>query len=156
MTHPSAATLVVTVARDTVLPPERVWEAWAHLEYWARWSKPLIQSARWLEGREWAVGSKFEQVRSLGVPIGRQVTVDTVREVNPGQSVAWWDGKGGIKGCHLWFFEPLANGGTRIHKTEVFLGLLPLLFKRIMRRSLTNAFDQSVEGLIRYAERAQP
>jgi hypothetical protein len=155
MMHPTAATLVVVASKETKLPPEVIWKAWSNLEQWPRWSKPLVQSARWLEGRDWQVGSKFELTRSLGAPVGRQVSVETVREVNPGQSVGWWEGKSAMKGCHLWFFEPLPEGGTRIHKTEVFIGMIPFLFKPIMRRSIKKLFEEAIDGLIKYAERNQ-
>ncbi len=154
MTQVGAATLAVTVSKDCALSPEVIWNTWCQIEQWPRWSKPLHQGARWLEGRDWVVGARFEQIRSLGAPIGRQVTVETVREVNPSQSVGWWDGKGGIKSCHMWFFEPLPDGGTRIHKTEVFVGFLIFLFKPLLRKTLTKSFEEAVDGLIRYAERA--
>ena len=155
MQRPTPSTLVVVATADTSLSPEAVWEVWSKIDEWPRWGKPLMQGARWLEGRTWEVGSKFEQTRALGAPIGRQVTVETVREVNPGQSVAWWDGTGPFRTCHLWFFEPLPSGGTRIHKTEVFLGFLMLLFKPILRRGLTHQFEEVVQGLVKHAERSQ-
>lgn len=151
--QPTPSTMVVTASRQTSLSPEVIWKAWSNLEAWPRWSKPILQSARWLEGRTWEVGSKFEQTRNLGAPVGRQVTVETVREVNQGQSVSWWEGTGGMKSCHLWFFEPLADGGTMVHETEVFVGFLPLLFKLVMRGRLRNMFQESVDGLIKHAER---
>lgn len=155
MQRTTPATLVIVATAETSLSPETVWAAWSKIEDWPRWSKPMLQSARWLEGRTWVVGSKFEQVRSLGAPIGRQVTVETVREVNPGQSVAWWEGTGPFKTCHLWFFEPLSSGGTRIHKTEVFIGMLFLMFKPLLRRGLTQQFTEAVQGLVKFAERSQ-
>lgn len=157
LTSASASCLAVTSTKDTNLPPDVVWETWSHLEQWSRWSKPLLISARWLEGRTWEVGAQFEQTRAMGAPIGRQVTVETVREVNPGQSVAWWDGKGGsIRTCKVWYFELLPDGGTRVHCTGVFVGPLVFLFKFALRKNLQRGFDSAVEGLIKSAEREHP
>lgn len=155
MQRPTPSTLVIVATAETNLTPEEVWEAWSKLEEWPRWCKPMLQSARWLENRTWEVGSKFEQKRSLGAPIGTQLTVETVREVNPGQSVAWWDGTGPYKNCHLWFFEPMPTGGTRIHKTEVFVGFLFFMFKPFIKGGLTRSFKEAVDGLVKHAERRQ-
>lgn len=154
LTSAGPATLAICASKESRLTPEQIWETWSKLDQWPRWSKPLHTTARWLEGRTWAVGAQFEQVRNLGAPIGRQVTVETVREVNPGQSVGWWGAKGGsVKTGHLWYFEPLPEGGTRVHSTEVFMGPIVFLFRFMMKGNLQRAFDAAVDGLIKAAER---
>jgi hypothetical protein len=150
----SGKVLAVTASADTKLDPEHVWATWSKLDQWPRWSKSFVSASRWLEGRKWEVGAQFELVRTLGFPIGRQVTVETVREVNEGTSVAWWDGKGGsFRTCHIWFFESLPEGGTRIHSTEVLVGWVVALFKPLMRRTLTRSFEEATQALARAAER---
>lgn len=154
LTSLGPATLAIVATKETSLSPEQVWETWSKIDQWTRWSKPLHENARWLEGRTWEVGSKFQQIRSFGAPVGKQVTVETVREVNPGQSVSWWGGKGGsMKTCHLWFFEALPDGGTRVHSTEIFLGPIVLIFRFLLKSNVQKMFKASVEGLIKTAER---
>src|SRR4029077_2734052 len=86
MVGPNLATLMISASVKTKASPEAVWETWSQIEKWSNWGKPLISSARWLEGREWEVGTKIEQINTWGFPFGRTVAIDTVKEVNPGQS----------------------------------------------------------------------
>jgi len=153
MMHPNPATLMVTASVKTKATPEAVWQTWSQIEKWSAWGAPLIGSARWLEGREWEVGTKIEHINTWGFPFGRTVSIDTVREVNPGQSVSWWKSAKGIKSCHIWFFEPLREGGTRITKTEVFVGFTIMLNKPVIKKKWQGLFQQAVEGLARAVER---
>ncbi len=154
LTSTGPSILAVSASTQTNIDTEQVWQTWSKLEQWPRWAKPLITTARWLDGRHWEVGAQFELVRSLGFPIGRQVTVETVREVNQHQSVAWWGGKGGsLKTCQLWYFESLPEGGTQVHVTEIFVGPLVFLFRIFLKGALTRGYQEAVEGLVKAAER---
>jgi len=154
MMGPNLATLMISASVKTKASPEAVWETWSQIEKWSSWGKPLVSSARWLEGRVWEVGTKIEQINTWGFPFGRTVAIDTVKEVNPGQSVSWWKSAKGIRSCHIWFFEPLREGGTRIVKTEVFVGFTILLNKPFIKRKWKALFQESVEGLAKAVERA--
>jgi hypothetical protein len=146
LSKPTLTTLVVYASHDVAVPSAQVWDAWKQLDAWPRWQKSLLSQARWLEKRDFEFGATFQQVRHFGFPIGRQVTVETVREVVPGSSVSWWDGRGGARSCHTWYFETLPNGGTRIHRIEVFVGFIAL-FGRPFYRRFFKRFNESVQAL---------
>lgn len=153
LNSPSATTLVVHHQEITELPAAKLWEVLEDVERWSKWSKPLHERARWLEKRTFEFGARFEQVRHKGFPIGRQVTVETVREVNPGSSVAWWDGEGGLKSCRIWLFETMGDGRTKVSSTEVYRSFLILLAKPILSKRWNRLNKQSVSGLIEFAKR---
>lgn len=144
---PSAGSVAIGTAIDLSASPAEIFEVLQNLENWGRWGRPLHSGARWLEGRSFEVGSRFEQIRHLGFPIGKQVTVETVREVVPNQSVGWWDGNGGVRNAHLWAFEARPDGGTRVFNIEVLCGPLVFFAKPFLGRRLRKRFRQSLEGL---------
>lgn len=147
MERPTVGSLVVGTAMDMPYPPEAIWKALEEVETWGQWSRPLHSHARWLERRQFEVGARFEQVRHLGFPIGRQVTVDTVREVVPNQMVAWWDGNGGVRNAHLWSMEQRPDGSTRVYNIEVLCGPLMIIAKPLLVNRLRKRFGASLVGL---------
>lgn len=147
MSHAGPATIIVHGAAITNASPQEVWDVWSQMEKWPQWMGFLVSSSRWLEKRSFEVGARFEMVRHFGFPIGRQVTVSTVREVTPGSGCAWWDGEGGMRSCQIWLFEPTADGRTRIQCTEVFVGFMVFFAKPIVRRRWNKRFRKAVEGL---------
>lgn len=148
---PRPGTVAIGTAIDVPMAAEELWKVLESLDDWSKWS-PIHSGARWLGGRTFEVGAKFQQVRHLGFPIGRQVTVEMVREVVPHQMVAWWDGNGGLRNAHLWTFEPRPDGGTRVYNVEVLCGPLVFFAKPYLRRRLRKLFRQSLEGLERIVE----
>lgn len=154
LTQATGSTVIVHHQEITDVPAAKLWEAFADVDKWAKWSKPLHERARWLEKRSLEFGARFEQVRHMGFPIGRQVTVETVREVSPGNSVSWWDGEGGLKSCRIWHFETMSDGRTRISSTEVFRSFLVVLAKPILRKRWNRLNEASVKGLIEFAKKA--
>ncbi len=155
MTQPHVGTLMISASTKTKAAPEDVWRTWSEIENWPKWGNPFIVNSRWLERREWEVGAKFEQAHQWGFPFFHTVSIDIVKEVNPGQSVSWWKSAKGIRSCHIWFFEPLREGGTRIVKTEVFVGFSIWLFKPLLKKKWSKFFQDTVNGLARSAERAE-
>jgi len=155
LTQPTAATVIVHYQETTDVPIEKLWSALENVDQWSRWSRPWHERARWLEKRQFEFGARFEQVRHQGFPIGRQVTVETVREVNPGTSVAWWGGEGSpVKTCRIWLLEPNADGTTRVTSAEVLRGF-PVFFARPVLTKRWNRLNQAaVKGLIEHAKRA--
>lgn len=154
LTGPTANTVIVHHHEITDIPASKLWEILEDVDRWPRWSKPIHERARWLEKRNLEFGARFEQVRHQGFPIGRQVTVETVREVTPGSSVAWWDGNGGVKSCRMWLFETQADGKTKVSSTEVFQSILLVLPKPILAKRWNRLNKMAVEGLIEFAKRA--
>jgi Polyketide cyclase / dehydrase and lipid transport len=151
---PTTTTVVVHHQVITDIPAAKLWEALEDIDRWPRWSKPWHERARWLEKRNFEFGARFEQVRHQGFPIGRQVTVETVREVSPGTSVAWWDNEGGIKSCRIWHFETTQDGKTRVSSTEVFRSILLLVPRPLLIKRWNRLNKMSVEGLVEFAKRA--
>lgn len=153
LTHPTATTVVVHHQALTDIPATKLWEILQDVEKWSRWSKPIHERARWLEKRAFEFGARFEQVRHMGFPIGRQVTVETIRELVPGQTVSWWDCEGGLRSCRTWQFETTAEGKTRVTSTEVFRSPLLLLAKPILLKRWNRLNKASVDGLLEFAAR---
>jgi hypothetical protein len=153
--HPTAKTLIVHHSETTDVPTAKLWAVLEDVDQWSRWSKPIHERARWLEKRTFEFGARFEQVRHKGFPIGRQVTVETVREVNPGSSVAWWGGEGGLTSCRIWLFETQPDGSTRVSSTEVYQSFLVMIAKPVLRKRWNRLNKLSVDGLIERAKRAQ-
>lgn len=154
LSDPTGTTVIVHYNEVTDVPAAKLWEALQNIDQWSRWSKPWHERARWLEKRQFEFGARFEQVRHQGFPIGRQVTVETVREVNPGSSVAWWDGDGSVvKSCRIWHIEALGDGTTRVTSTEVFRGFPVLFAKPILSKRWNRLNQLSVKGLIEHAKR---
>lgn len=153
LTQPTATTLIVHHQEITDVPAAKLWEVLQDVEKWSRWSKPIHERARWLEKRNFEFGARFEQVRHMGFPIGRQVTVETVRELNPGNSVSWWECDGGLKSCRTWHFETMSDGKTRITSTEVFKSVLLVFTKPLLIKRWNRLNKASVEGLIEFAKK---
>ncbi|MEQ1821947.1 MAG: SRPBCC family protein [Fimbriimonadaceae bacterium] len=152
--EPSAKnTLALQYSAVTDVPAAKIWEVLENIEQWARWGKPWIERSRWLERRKFEVGARFEQVRRMGFPIGRQVTVETVRELIPGTSVGWWDSEGGIRCCRFWNVETQSDGQTKVTSTEVFVGPLIFLGQLLIRRRWRRLNENLVNGLIELAKR---
>jgi|SoiMethySBSTD1v2_1073268.scaffolds.fasta_scaffold309466_2 hypothetical protein len=118
------------------------------LEDWPKWSTPLHVSTRWIGEPGWEVGSRFEQVIDLGFPLGKTVSLETVRAVTDAESVSWWKDEKGVKSCHVWEFTALSPDRTQITNTEVFHGLFIGLVKPLAARRWQSLFEASVAGLI--------
>src|SRR6185295_3015676 len=82
----------------------------------------LVESAQWNGTPGWRVGATFDQILTLGFPVGRMKLTEQVSEVEPGRLVAWARDEGSINTCHIWQFIALPGGGTRVIDTEVFHG----------------------------------
>lgn len=145
-------TIVVAASQETPVPPAQVWQTWAKLEDWNQWS-PLHTSTAWTNGTDWQVGAQFEQGLDLG-PAGKMVSHETIREVTPGESVLWSKDENGVASAHIWMFEALPDGGTRITNVEVFHGTLMGLLKPLLASDWQKKFEESVNHLV--ARAGQP
>lgn len=150
---PTWATVIVASSQDVDIPQAILWETWSRLEDWRLWSKPLHSASRWIGTPGWAVGAKFEQDLNLGFPLGKTTSAETVGALVPGTSVMWWKDEKGIKSCHIWEFEPLNEGRTRITNVEVFHGTAMGLIKPLVAKNWQRLFEQSVGGLVRRARK---
>jgi len=145
--QPNWKTLAVSASREVDIPRERIWEAWTQLERWPQWSA-LHTSARWLKGNQWQAGAQFEQTLNLGFPLGSMTMTETVGSITPGQRVSWWKDEKGVRSNHVWTFETLADGRTRITNLEIFHGASIGLIKPLVARRWQRLFEDSVNRLI--------
>src|SRR5262245_58658144 len=147
-------TLVVSASREVALPAEALWRAFTRLETWPEWSAPLHQATRWLGSPDWVPGATFEQTLQLGFPLGRMVATVTLGAVEPPRMVSWWHTGGGVRSCHVWDFDEVSPGRTRVTDTEVFHGLFMGLVKPLVATRWRSLFAASVAGLERAATRS--
>lgn len=147
ISKPTWKTLVVYASEETELPCEELWEMWGQLENWSDYS-PLFEATRWIGDPGWKVGAKFEQTLILGFPLGATRSQETIDAVEPGRRVSWSKDKNGVKSKHVWLFEELPDGDTRIINLEVFHGTLIGLIKPLVKDRWTRLFKATVEGLI--------
>lgn len=149
--EPTWQTVVVAASSETDLPGEAVRETWSKLENWPTWSNPLHVSARWLGEAGWEQGAEFEQVLTLGPPLGAITAQEKVSAIVPGERAMWCKDENGVKSCHIWQFESLSDGRTRVTKVEVLHGSAMGLVKPLVADNWQQMFEASVEGLIQQA-----
>ncbi|MFI5174373.1 MAG: hypothetical protein ACHQKY_05920 [Terriglobia bacterium] len=152
LTTPGWDTLIVSAEKEAAIPAPVLWAMWSRLEEWPAWSRPLHVSARWVNEAEWKTGAKFEQKLNLGFPVGEVVSLEEVGPVTKGRRAMWSKDENGIKSCHIWFFERLPDGRTRVGNTEVFQGKKIGLIRPLVARRWQRMFQASVEGLVQRAQ----
>ncbi|MCI0712677.1 MAG: SRPBCC family protein [Chloroflexi bacterium] len=145
--EPTWKTLVVYASEETDRPREELWEMWTRLENWPDYS-PLFAGTRWIGEPGWKVGATFEQELILGFPVGAMRSKETVDELEAGRRVGWSKDQKGIKSKHVWLFEELSDGGTRITNLEVFHGTAIGLIKPLVKDRWKRLFKATVEGII--------
>jgi hypothetical protein len=153
--EPSWQTVVIYASRDIELPRDTVFEAWSKLEAWPSWARPLILQARWLDLPGWRVGARFEQTLDLGFPVRQLHSVETVTAANPGHFVSWSKEESGVRSNHVWAFEDLPNGGTRIVDFEIFQGVLVGFARPLVEKSWQARFEDAVTGLVAFARKGR-
>jgi hypothetical protein len=152
---PSWQTVVILSSRDVDLPAAKLWAAWERLETWPSWAVPLVIDAKWIDAPGWRAGARFEQTLDLGFPLQRLQTTETVGIATPGRLVSWWKDLGGIKSNHIWSFEELPNGGSRVVDLEIFHGVLVGLARPLVEERWQHRFDAALDGLILAARRVR-
>jgi hypothetical protein len=152
---PSWQTVILMATRDTDLPPARLWATWEHLEAWPSWAGPLVAEAHWIDQPGWRVGARFEQVLDLGLVISRVRSTETIGAAAPGRFVSWWKDQSGIRSNHVWSFEPLPDGGSRIVDLEILHGLPIGLARPLTEAGWQAKVDAAVDGLILAARRTK-
>lgn len=152
--RPAWRTLIISATQDVKVAPDKLWEAWSHLENWPKWSNGLIARTKWITGDGWQAGARFEQVVCLGFPYGNMRSVETVEEYDEMRRVRWCKTSGGTKACHVWSLTCLPNGKVRITNTEVFHGTFIGLIKPLIASRWERAFNAAVSGLVEAAKQA--
>jgi hypothetical protein len=153
--EPSWQTLVIYASRDVELPRDQVYETWSKLESWPSWSRSLVLQAHWLDLPGWRAGARFEQTLDLGFPLNHLHSVETVAAATPGQLVSWSNDQNGVRTNHIWSFEDLPGGGTRIIDCEIFQGAVAGFVRPLVEKDWQQRFEDSVSGLVSLARRAK-
>lgn len=145
---PSWKSLVTAAWAVADKPADRLWAKWSDLPRWPEWSTPLHSAAHWVSGDSFVPDAQFEQVLRLGFPLGRTTSRETVRLAEPGRLVSWSKDESGVRSYHMWRFEPLSGGRTRVSDVEVFYGTPIAVIKPLVRARWRRLFQTSVENLI--------
>lgn len=148
-------TLIIYASRDVEVPRDIVYETWAKLESWPSWARPLVLQTHWLDLPGWRAGARFEQTLDLGFPLNRLRSIETVSAAIPGQMVSWSKEESGVRTNHIWSFEELPGGGTRIVDCEIFQGALAGLARAMVEKNWQTRFEDAVSGLVAQARRAK-
>ena len=151
-------TVVATGSGSSDLPAAQLWTVWSDLERWPAWS-PIHRSVKLVDAKPLSVGSSFDQELELGFPVGVQRERATFDEFETQVRASWSGDKNGVRSCHVWRFEPMPEGGTRVHNVEIFVGTTIGLVKPFVAKRWNGLFQRSVDALIaatRDASRGQP
>lgn len=150
---PSWQTMVMFAARDVDLPRERVFAAFDKVESWPQWAGPMIVDARWIDLPGWRAGARFEQTADLGFPFRRLQSIETVGGTTPGRLVSWASERGWMRSNHIWSFEDLPDGGTRVTEVAIFHGPLIGAARPFVESRWQERFDTALDGLLVQARR---
>jgi hypothetical protein len=138
----------VSASAETTISSDKIWETWARLEEWPLISTGFHQSTRWLGDPGWVQGARFEQVLSLGAPLGTVTGHEIVVNVAPGRQVIWAAEDDSLKAFHIWRFLTMEDGTTLVINAEVFHGTSVGLIKPLVARKWRTKFSTVVDDLI--------
>ena len=146
-------TLAVGGTAVAAAPREAVWATFSRLPDWPRFSPALVASARWLTEPGFATGARFEQTLTLGFPLGTVASREVVTQVVPGRQVVSCKDEAGVTSCHLWRFDDVGPGRTRIVNVEVFHGAPIGALAPFVASRWSEAFQDAASGLASAAEK---
>jgi hypothetical protein len=147
-------TLVVGASRETSAPPERVWALWSDPANWPRWSDGLHSSVVLSAG--WSVGGTISEDIDLGFPLGTERWVQRIWHAIPGREVAWEGDCSGMRTSHVWLFEALPNGGTRVTCVGVLQGAWVAVLKPLVAASWQRRYADGLDRLLQLASPVVP
>jgi hypothetical protein len=152
---PSWKSLVLSSSAESDIDKDTLWKYWSKLEEWNKWQGELVISSSWSGEPGWKISAQFEQELNFGFPIGRRKETEIVGDVKSGSQAAWWKNEGGIRTFHVWMFEKLPGGRSRVTNTVVFHGPVVGLTKIFYGSTWFEKIEKSVEGLLEYVRRKQ-
>jgi hypothetical protein len=122
---------------------QTVWDVLSDLEHWPSWNKGVRTMA--LHG-PLSAGTTFHWKAGPGTIKSR------LAEVEAPTRIAWTGQTLGIKAVDAFTFEA-ADGGTLVHQSESWDGLLARLFRSRMERTLHESLRDGLRSLKAEAER---
>jgi uncharacterized protein YndB with AHSA1/START domain len=148
--RPEVAPVHSHTARDVAAAAEVVW-AW------------LVRAARWPEWYPSCRGFRFVGSRGPDLALGATVSwanmgirfTCTVEEFEPPARLAWRGHAVGGLGYHAWVLTPTASG-CRVDQEETQFGMLPSLFRAVVRPILRREHELWLDGLARVVGAGAP
>jgi hypothetical protein len=153
VSEPGWDIMVLATTHEVDGARDKVWEVWSQLEKWPEWASPLVGSATWRGDPEWKTGSQFALTLNLGWPVETIKTTEKIEQVMIPDRAVYVRTGGLSRSWHVWRFEFMAGGRTKVTSVEVLVGseigyLRPYVEKRWQRRH-----EIVLEGLASRLER---
>jgi hypothetical protein len=132
-----AAVSFVSYSVETQVGLDLAWEVFADCARWGEYCD-WIGGVRWTAGNPWQEGSRMEVdiVNPIRAHVSRVLKVCV-----PGKRLAWIDHIMGTTFEQWTYFEPLANGFTRVHTWAEFTGILSVVAGRPVERVVHEFFQ---------------
>jgi uncharacterized protein YndB with AHSA1/START domain len=123
--------------------PETVWSIMTAIKRWPEWNPEVKQA--FMEG-SFIPGTTFRWKAGPGI------ITSVIREVEPPRILSWTGKTLGIHAVHVWRLTSRGSG-TIVRTEESWDGLLPMLFRHSLRRTLQKSIDMGLGYLKIEAER---
>lgn len=130
---------------DVDAAPEAVYDILTRVQEWPRWN-PEVKSID--------IDGDFDRGATFRWRAGGTSLVSEVREAQRGRVAAWTGRTMGIKAVHVYRFEPLPGGGTRVTTAESWGGVVARVLRHSLQRTLDSALADGLAHLKHEAERA--
>lgn len=108
---------------ETKAGPELAWEVFADWTLWPQFSDQ-VGELHWEAGEPWQKGSRLriEILHPVHIHVDHVITVCV-----PAKRLGWIDHAIGTTVEQWTYFEPLADGGTRVHTWAEFTGIARII-----------------------------
>lgn len=120
----------VSYSVETKAGPELAWDVYADWKLWRGYSDAFGEM-------HWTSGEPLQKGSRLSIEILHPVHANVQRVILvcvPGKRLAWIDHTLGTTFEQWLYFEPMANGGTRVHTWAEFTGILSVVAGRPLKR----------------------
>jgi hypothetical protein len=145
----------ISYAVETKASPDLAWQVYSDWTLWPKFSDQYGEVI-WTSGQPWEKGSRLriEILRPVHVHVEHVIKVCV-----PAKRVSWIDHALGTTLEQWAFFEPLINGGTRVHTWAEFTGIAQIIagrpIKRVIMDFIVSWYDKYRDECDRLAERAR-
>ena len=144
----------VSYAVETKASPDLAWQVYSDWTLWPKFSHQYGEVI-WTSGQPWEKGSRLriEILRPVHIHVDHVITVCV-----PTKRVGWIDHALGTTLEQWVYFEPLSNGGTRVHTWAEFTGIAQIIagrpIKRVILDFMVGWYENYRDECDRLAERA--